>query len=526
MNRVAVWLLCALLGSSAAAAAAPYLPASAELARLAPPVRTAIEDAVASYRKLPASAAAVTRADALESLAQVLHAHDQVEAASRAYEAVLALDPERFTTVYLHALLKLGLGDNQAALRGFQHAIALQPDYAAVQLRMAELQLGLGQLDAAEISFRAALQHQPDSAAAYAGLGRAALQRGDSEAALAPLQRALQLQPQAGRLRTPLALALRDLGRVDEARQVLAERNDQPIGVADPLLESLAGLRRNPAVLYEQGRSLAQQGQLEAATKALDEAVALAPRDPMYLTELGSVLLQSGQLERSESILERAVQVDPENGLIAELRARVALARGDQNTAAERLSEALARLPDADDLRVELARLHFRRGAYAEAASQLDELAQRVEGAELDYALYWGGLAHAMAAACAPALERLQTVFRKSDGRDGWAMLGLSRLRALCTVPPAEREEGRRWAETMFSQHPGPDTAVSLAMHEAAAGRFDQAIVLQTQALEEAHSRQQPAELLAAFERDLAGYRNRQLPDRAYQPGSDLLGID
>lgn len=526
MNRGALWLLCVLLGSSAAAAPPSHLPAAADLARLAPPVRATIEDAVASYRNLPTAATAATRADTLESLAQVLHAHDQAEMAGSAYEAVLALDPERFSTVYLRALLKLGLGDNNDALAGFQKAIALRPDYAAAHLRLAELQLGLGQLDAAEISFHAALEHQPDSAAAYAGLGRAALQRGDSEAALVSLQRALQLQPQAGRLRTALALALRGLGRVDEARQVLTERNDQPIWVADPLLESLAGLRRNPAVLFEQGRELARQGQLEAAIKVLDETVALAPQDPIYLTELGSVLLQSGQLDRSDAILDQAVKIDPDSGLVAELRARVALARGDQNTAAERLSEALARLPDADDLRVELARLYFRRGAYAEAASQLDELARRVEGAELDYALYWGGLAHAMAPACAPALERLQTVFTKSGGRDGWAMLGLSRLRALCTVPPAEREEGRRWAETMFSQHPGPDTAVSLAMHEAAAGRFDQAVLLQSQALQQARSNQQPAGLLAAFERDLAGYRDRKLPDRAYQPGSDLLGID
>jgi len=225
-------------------------------------------------------------------------------------------------------------------------------------------------------------------------------------------------------------------------------------------------------------------------------------------------------------MLARAWQADSGQGKVAELRARIALSAGQPDAAIDRLTEALSLLPEADDLRVELARLSFRRGDYRRAATEFDALAERVQDAELSYALYWAGLAHAMLGQCEPAHARLQRVFDLSAKRDGWAMLGLSRLRALCPVTDALRSEGRSWAETLFRQHPGIDTAVTLALHHAAAGEFPRAIELQDQAIEAAASQGESLDLREALQADRAAYRAGRLPGRAYQPGSALLRVE
>jgi tetratricopeptide (TPR) repeat protein len=212
--------------------------------------------------------------------------------------------------------------------------------------------------------------------------------------------------------------------------------------------------------------------------------------------------------------------------LAAELRARVALALGDRNLATQRLREALQLIPDADDLRVELARQRFRAGYFAEAGSEFSRLAARAEGAEFSYASYWAGIAYALAGRCAPALAALQAVFDASGGRDGWAMLGLARLGALCPVDPALRAQSLAWAENLYRQHPGVETAVTMALHAAAQGDFAQAVHLQQEAVTLATTNQETHEHLASLKTVLGSYQAKTMPDKAYLPGSGLLNIE
>ncbi|MCK7592997.1 tetratricopeptide repeat protein [Pseudomarimonas salicorniae] len=515
-----------LLATLLCVAALGALADEAGLARLDASVRAAIEQAEARVDALPKEAKPAARADALEQLAKVLLAHDQYEAATSAFDRALALAPQRFSLHYLRALSRLSMGDVDAAMTGFDRALALNSGYVAGWLRRGELRLSRGNLEGARADFDQAQALDPQSAAALAGLGRTALQAGQLEEAAEKLTEALRRAPGAGRLRTPLALALRQLGRTDEARAVLAERNDEALPFADPVFEAVASLRRNPALIYEEGRQLAERGNLPAALKALGEAVALAPEEPVFLTEHGRVLLMAGQVDEAEKALGRATGLAPRQPLAAELHARVALARGDADAARSRLQRALELIPEADDLRVELARLEFRQGSYEAAARAFDALASRVEGAELSYARYWGGLAHALAGDCAKAQASLRDVFDASGGRDGWAMLGLARLGALCPADAAARDRARGWADTLHRQHPGVETAVTAALHAAADGDFERALTLQQQALDAAVAGAERLEHVASLKATLEGYRQRRLPERAYLAGSGLLDID
>lgn len=517
-----------LLGVSAATAGTNpgAQDGSSRWGRLDPAVRATIERADQRLSSLPAGASSEDRANALSAFASVLLAHDQNDSATTVIDDWLAVRPDAMEAHYLRALARLGIGDDEGALRGFDRALELDPGYVAAWLRRGELHLMRGALEDARRDFSAALERSPGSAAALSGLGRVALQAGDAQGAVTALQQALLAAPEAGRLRTPLALALRQLGRTEEARAALAGRNDRAVWFADPLFENLGALRRNPAVVYEQGRQLAAAGNLVEARQALAEAVTMAPDEPVFLTEYGRVLMLLGALSESEEVLDRAASLAPRDGLVAELRARVAMAQGETQRAEEQLSTALTLMPAANDLRVELARLYFRSERYSAAAVQFDELADRVQGAEWSYARYWGGVAHALSGQCSEALAAMNEVFEDSQRRDGWAMLGLGRLAAVCPVDDATRTAQLERAQALYAQHPGVETAVTLAMHAAAAGRFNDAIRFQQKAIEQAMLSAEPAAHVASLQALLSRFEAQQVAPRAYLSGSGLLSLN
>jgi len=67
------------------------------------------------------------------------------------------------------------------------------------------------------------------------------------------------------------------------------------------------------------------QGDLEAAERHLEKAVALAPSDPAVAVNLGEVLIRRGKIEPAMSVLARAVESDPSGNSAGATRARAIL---------------------------------------------------------------------------------------------------------------------------------------------------------------------------------------------------------
>ena len=457
-------------------------------------------------------------------LGKMMHAHDEVAAADEAYARALALSPDRFEWVYLRAMLELGQGRVDQAMLGFDQAVSLRPDYAPAYLRRADLLFNAGKLEQAESDYQSALRLDENSAAARAGLGQVALQRNDPAAAIASLQQALRLQPDASRLRVALGLAYRKAGQLDKAREVLAQRGDRAVWLQDPLFDALAALRQNPSVFFEQARALVAEGRAADALPLLAKAVEMAPNDPIYLAEYGRQLHQQGRSQQAEPILARAEAADPEAPELPLLRGRVALESGDTQSAARHFRRALGLDPEGVDIRALLARVAMRNRDYGEAAEQYDYLAEHSEGAEQNFAQYWSGLAHAMSMHCEPAARRFQQVFDASQGRDGWAMFGLIRTHAVCpSLTQASSDKVVGWAEQLYGQHRGPETAEALAMLRAAAGDWAAAVALQSEALQMARDSGESLDLIEDFELLLKRFNEQKAADRAYSPHSRLL---
>ena len=165
----------------------------------------------------------------------------------------------------------------------------------------------------------------------------AALEAGDFEQALLAAQAGLVQRPEDPELHHALGLALRGVGRLDEALDALqaatrlspdladawldaAEILVEDLGDEVRALEVLAAARKrlkDPVHAAEaellRGIALSHLEDFTGALRAVDEAGRLDPAHPDVPTERGAVLVELLRLPESEAALRKALEVEEEN---------------------------------------------------------------------------------------------------------------------------------------------------------------------------------------------------------------------
>jgi Flp pilus assembly protein TadD/mono/diheme cytochrome c family protein len=188
------------------------------------------EDAVRHFR------AALALNDAYpathQSLATTLALMGRDEQAVVHYEAALALRPDDADAHNNAGVVLARLGRSDAAEAHYRSALRIRPGDARARTNLAVLMVRLGRDEDALAAFAAVLDAHPGHDPALRGLADVAARRGQG-VALDQLRAALATAPDdlAAR-RYRIALALAELGRVDEAARqleaVLALRPDDP----------------------------------------------------------------------------------------------------------------------------------------------------------------------------------------------------------------------------------------------------------------------------------------------------------
>lgn len=156
--------------------------------------------------------------------------------------------------------------------------------------------------------YRRAVQIEPDNERARLRLAEALAITGPPEQAAEQFEWLRQRQPESLPVRLGLARCWRQMGRTDEARQLL-----------DALV---AEHPRHAGILTERGRLALEAGDMEAAARWLRQAVTLAPSDREALYNLSRCLQQSGheaearkyqaRYERADADLKRLGQLTKE----------------------------------------------------------------------------------------------------------------------------------------------------------------------------------------------------------------------
>ena len=170
--------------------------------------------------------------------------------------------------------------------------------------------------------------------------GDAAWRRGDPKAAVAAYRRALAGNPEDVDARIHLGVALKAIGRFDEAvdayERVLAVRPDHPVA------------------LNNLGNALGALGRYGPAVDAFRRALARKPDDVVVMRNLANVQLQSGRSAAALAWLKRARKLAPDDPRTDFELGNVHRSRGRLGRAAESYRRALSRRPDDADIRCHL----------------------------------------------------------------------------------------------------------------------------------------------------------------------------
>ena len=201
----------------------------------------------------------------------------------------------------------LQAGDLRIAEREFGAILKRQPQFAPAESGLAYVLLARRQADDAFKRFNAALAHAPAYAPALAGRAQALLALGRDAEALASLEAAAAADPSL------------DLGpRIEVLRFRGAEDR---IGAA---------------------RRAAEQGRLDEARAAYEQAIARSPESAFLFRELAVVEERAGQHAKAVEHLRKAVSLEPSDARAQVLLGDVLLAQNDYDAAAGAYAAAQA----------------------------------------------------------------------------------------------------------------------------------------------------------------------------------------
>jgi len=344
-----------------------------------------------------------------QSAQQALSEH-RYAAAAKAFEALLAADPELSGAHANLGVARYLQGQYEQAAAAFQSALDLSPSMPNVELYMGLSQARAGRTEEAFPALAKGFWNASDDDwRLQAGMILAELHAARSEDdkvldVVRALKKAFPRNPDvlyaAYRLHSDMgALALADLVREapgsSRLHQVTAEllvsEGDYPRAVrqyreALKVAPRQGGLHRALAVAIM--NSNPDEHGIREAEQALERELALNPRDAESLYQLGEIAWRRGEEESAERHYEKAVESQPAfvEGLVGSAKALIA--RGDFSRAAERLESAAGIDPDHEVARYRLAQAYRQLGRNEEAAKELEEFRRIRSASEALSAIY------------------------------------------------------------------------------------------------------------------------------------------
>jgi len=233
---------------------------------------------------LRAAQLAPERADVHHNLGNVRQQQGDFEGARTAYLAVLALVPEHALASLELAHLAQRAGQLDATHDLVRRALAQAPQLTRGWRLLAKLYQGHRQWQSAREAWETALSQDARDAADWVSLGEVTWHLGDTEAALAAHGEAVQRAPGLAQAHHGRAVALRTMGRLDEAMQAvqLALARDPKDVLAIECLYLRTALQLEMGSVAE---ALAPIGQLALLAKhPMEEATVLELRAAVAAT--------------------------------------------------------------------------------------------------------------------------------------------------------------------------------------------------------------------------------------------------
>lgn len=453
----------------------------------------------------------------------------RLEDAAQAFERALELDPASAAAQFGLGRVEMESGRPERAVEHFERVLRTQPSAGLVHYRLAQAYRALGRKDDARrhlerrgetgVGFSDPLRREvsrlevatafdvvrslaedPESMSEEELVGFAVAQFGDVGGAVEELSRLLETpgesEDPAARARVEYVVGtlLARLGRWEEAETHLRRSLELDAGLA-PARVRLA-------------RALARTERPTEALELLDRQLSATPDDLDALLERATALASLDRGAEARRVLESVVSRHPDSGEAWLRLASVRGGLGDEAGARRALEEAVQRdLPDGDRSTAHhrLAGFLARDGRYEEAA---EAYRRALDGMPDDEATRMAEVtAWILAGRHARARDRLEAGL--SALPDSTALLR-TLARHLAAAPDRSVRDGARaleLARRAFEAEATLENAETLAMAQAEAGRFAEAVATQEEILRRAREAGASRAILTRLETNLARYR-------------------
>lgn len=217
-----------------------------------------------------------------------------------------------------------------------------------------------GQLAEAALLYGQILQTDPAQPDALNCLGQLHLQQGAADQAEPLFARAVAARPKTAMYQINHGLALRRLGRIEDALAAFSR--------ARALDRSLAEAH------HQAGNALKSLGRYAEAIAALREAVRLTPKHDAAWLNLGVACLEGGVRDEAIAAFQRALKLEPQRPEAHNILGHTLLAAGRSGEAEAALNEALRQRP-------RFAPAHDNLGRLCRAAGRLPEAVAHYQAA-------------------------------------------------------------------------------------------------------------------------------------------------
>ena len=486
-------------------------PANVQLEEIPNPNLDALEPEVAvqlqrarALWKAQGDAPRERQVQVLLSLARLYHAYELWESALACYQRLVRLSPNAFEAHYLLAHASQLAGHNEQAEQAYRSALALRPDDLASALHLADVLVLMNRRDESIELVDGVLSKQPDLSAARLMRGELALAERDYPAAIALLERVIQEVPRANRGHYLLAQALRAEGKMNQARQHLAQSGSIGVRIPDPLIEEINQLIIGERVAIMEGKLAYEAGDFRHAAERFQAALLVAPASNTAEVNLSASLVKLGEVDRAIAHLNRVLKRAPDNLTAHFNLAELQLSRGDAGRARAHYSAVLEQRPDDVQALLGMARSAAALGDAEATLNSYRQVVQRVPeqaGAWLEL-IDW--LLQTQRRAEAGETLVQATELHPSDGQLA------HRYAEFLLESPNQNEQGYALAldlaQRVFAARPDPIHANTLARALAASGDCEGAAELQAQLLDHLR-RSGDSDGLAQAEQRLIRYR-------------------
>ena len=262
--------------------------------------------------------------------ASVLLASDPAGAAQRATE-ILAAWPRHAEASLLLATACRRLGDSATAVTVLESLIGMHATAAPLHLELAQAYAGAGRCAAALASCSRAVELDSGFADAWRELATLRFQAGDVVGGDAAYASFMALAPEPPEL--------------NEIKLALTQRRYE---AADRMLrQHLCDRPRDVAALRLMAETDTQRGDLRAAERRLEEALAYAPGDAVSRFELANLLFSMQRIPEMLPLLERLLAAAPDNNDYLMLKAQAIRFLGRNAEADVLMERILAVRPDS-----------------------------------------------------------------------------------------------------------------------------------------------------------------------------------